>query len=107
VLKKAGIVVATAAAGLLAVSPLAFAGDYEGDHDHHGHHHHGHHHENNGARCDQNNSVKHRARGRDGALISISRNTIQIPIQACNNSVIEGALGIIAKDVQNHDSHGG
>ena len=35
-LKKAGIVVATAAAGLLAVSPLAFAG---GDKDggHHGH----------------------------------------------------------------------
>jgi hypothetical protein len=34
VLKKAGIVVATAAAGLLAVSPLAFAGDKD-DHDHH------------------------------------------------------------------------
>ena len=33
-LKKAGIVVATAAAGLLAVSPLAFAGDKD-DHDHH------------------------------------------------------------------------
>jgi hypothetical protein len=30
VLKKAGIVVATAAAGLLAVSPLAFAGDHGG-----------------------------------------------------------------------------
>lgn len=40
-LKKAGIVVATAAAGLLAVSPLAFAGDmgygHGHDHDHHGH----------------------------------------------------------------------
>ena len=39
-LKKAGIVVATAAAGLLAVSPLAFAGDmgYGHGHDHdHGH----------------------------------------------------------------------
>jgi hypothetical protein len=31
VLKKAGIVVATAAAGMLAVSPLAFAGDDDGD----------------------------------------------------------------------------
>ena len=31
-LKKAGIVVATAAAGLLAVSPLAFAGSKDGDH---------------------------------------------------------------------------
>jgi hypothetical protein len=38
VLKKAGIVVATAAAGLLAVSPLAFAGDKGYDHNHdHGH----------------------------------------------------------------------
>lgn len=41
-LKKAGIVVATVAAGLLAVSPLAFAGEM-GDHGHHkgddkGHH---------------------------------------------------------------------
>jgi hypothetical protein len=35
VLKKAGIVVATAAAGLLAVSPLAFAGE-AGNHHHHG-----------------------------------------------------------------------
>ncbi len=33
-LKKAGIVVATAAAGLLAVSPLAFAGDMGYHHDH-------------------------------------------------------------------------
>jgi hypothetical protein len=41
VLKKAGIVVATAAAGLLAVSPLAFAGDkddHDNDHDHDGRH---------------------------------------------------------------------
>ena len=32
-LKKAGIVVAAATAGLLALSPLAFAGDYNGDGD--------------------------------------------------------------------------
>ena len=35
-LKKAGIVVATAAAGLLAVSPLAFAGDAHKDWGGHG-----------------------------------------------------------------------
>lgn len=35
-LKKAGIVVATAAVGLLAVSPLAFAGEGYKGHDHHG-----------------------------------------------------------------------
>jgi hypothetical protein len=38
VLKKAGIVVATAAAGLLAVSPLAFAGSKDGHDGHRGHH---------------------------------------------------------------------
>jgi hypothetical protein len=44
VLKKAGIVVATAAAGLLAVSPLAFAGDLGYHHDRdHGHGHNGDH----------------------------------------------------------------
>ncbi len=37
-LKKAGIVVAVAAAGVLAVSPLAFAGEKTGGYDHgHGH----------------------------------------------------------------------
>jgi len=67
VLKKAGIVVAAAAATMVAVSPAAFA----------------------------------------FTLIGIDDNTIQIPIQACNNSVIEGSLGIIAKGVSNHDSHDG
>src|SRR5688500_15501012 len=38
VLKKAGIMVAATAAGLLAVSPLAFAGDKGGDHGHGGGH---------------------------------------------------------------------
>ena len=57
-LKKAGFVVAAATAGLLAVSPLAFAGEYAGEHggEHGGHHHsagdnggdHGHDHGGNG-----------------------------------------------------------
>ncbi|MCO1657666.1 hypothetical protein [Pseudonocardia humida] len=42
-LKKAGIVVAVAAAGLLSVSPLAFATDGGGDHHHGDRHHHRHH----------------------------------------------------------------
>jgi hypothetical protein len=67
VLKKAGIVVAAAAATMVAVSPAAFA----------------------------------------FTLIGIDDNTIQIPIQACNNSVLEAGLGIIAKGVENHDSHDG
>jgi hypothetical protein len=56
VLKKAGIVVASATAGLLAISPLAFA---------------------------------------DG-FINIDDNAVQIPVQACNNNVINNiGLGIL------------
>ena len=73
-LKKAGIVVAAAAAGLLAVSPLAFADD--GDNSQSG-------------------------------LIDVQNTNVQIPIQACNNSVIEGVLGVLAKDQKNKDSHKG
>jgi hypothetical protein len=66
VLKKAGIVVATAAAGLLAVSPLAFA-----------------------------------------SILDVSDIGVQVPVQACNNSVVEGVLGVLAKDQKNSDSHDG
>ena len=64
-LKKAGIVVAAAAAGLLAVSPLAFA----------------------------------------GSIVSIDDNAIQVPIQACGNNVITGAIGILAKDLSNENNN--
>jgi hypothetical protein len=68
VLKKAGIVVASATAGLLAVSPLAFA---------------------------------------DG-LISIDDNTVQIPVQACNNNVINNVVvGILAKNQKARSSNKG
>ena len=107
-LKKAGIVVAAAAAGLLALSPLAFAGDYEGSS---GHHHHGsddsddH---NSSASCHQDNSWKDMADGThlQGGLVNIQDTTIQVPIQACNNSVLEGVLGILSKDQRNSDDHG-
>ena len=57
-LKKAGIVVASATAGLLAVSPLAFA---------------------------------------DG-LINIDDNAVQIPVQACNNNIINNiGLGVLGR----------
>ncbi len=64
-LKKAGIVVAAATAGLLAVSPLAFA----------------------------------------GGLISIDDNAVQVPIQACGNNVVTGAIGILAKDLRNENNN--
>jgi hypothetical protein len=80
VLKKAGIVVAAAAAGLLAVSPLAFADDGHG--------------------------ILNGAHGQVG-LVNVQDSAVQVPIQACNNSVIEGALGILAKGQKNSDSHDG
>ena len=110
-LKKAVIVVATAGAGLLALSPLAFAGDYGGESDHHHHHHHhgggGNDHENN-ASCHQDNKAKDKAdriHGQAG-LVNVQDTTVQVPIQACNNSVLEGVLGVIAKHQKNSDDHG-
>ncbi len=104
-LKKAGIVVATAAAGLLAVSPLAFAGDYSGDNNHNGGGHHKRHSDNRGVSCNQDNSAKHRG-GRSGGLISVSGNTVQVPVQACGNNVITGVLGIFAKNLRNENNNG-
>jgi hypothetical protein len=78
VLKKAGIVVAAAAAGLLAVSPLAFADD----------------------------GLLGGAHGQLG-LVNVQDSAVQVPVQACNNSVIEGTLGILAGHQKNSDSHDG
>ena len=82
-LKKAGIVVAAAAAGLLAVSPLAFAD--EGGH---------------------GGGIFNGAHGQLG-LVNVQDSAVQVPIQACNNSVIEGVLGILSKGQENSDSHDG
>jgi uncharacterized protein (DUF697 family) len=77
VLKKAGIVVAAAAAGLLAVSPLAFAeGPLDGAHI-------------------------------QAGLVNVQDSAVQVPVQACNNSVVEAVVGILAKDLKNSDSHDG
>ena len=111
-LKKAGIVLAAATAGVLALSPLAFAGDYNGDHHHHSSDN-GDDDDNggdsdNGAACYQKNKAKDDADGihAQGGLINIQDVAVQVPIQACNNSIIEGVLGILAKDQKNSDSHG-
>jgi ABC-type Zn2+ transport system substrate-binding protein/surface adhesin len=111
VLKKAGIVLAAATAGVLALSPLAFAGDYDSGHDHHHHHHHSSDSGNDNdhsASCHQDNSSKDKAHGihGQGGLVNVQDTTVQVPIQACNNSVIEGVLGILAKDQKNSDDHG-
>jgi hypothetical protein len=79
VLKKAGIVVAAAAVGLLAVSPLAFAGD-KGDHGHHGRH---------GDVTKSSNVNGDTSKG----LVNVADNNVNVPVQACNNDVpIQGGL---------------
>ncbi|MDN5749102.1 MAG: hypothetical protein L0H64_11390 [Pseudonocardia sp.] len=84
-LKKAGIVVAAAAAGLLAVSPLAFAGDT--GHDHHGH--------------DGDNTVNSvNDDSENSGLVNVADNEVNVPVQACNNDVPVNVLGIQVTDVQ-------
>ncbi|AEA23203.1 hypothetical protein ACFQ34_11315 [Pseudonocardia benzenivorans] len=81
-LKKAGIVAATATAGLLAVSPLAFAGDAGWG----GHHHGG---------ADQVNSNKEIHQG----LVNVSDNNINVPVTACGNDIPVNVLGVQVSDV--------
>lgn len=79
-LKKAGIVVAVAAAGLLAASPLAFADD--------GH------------------SILDGAHGQVG-WVNVQDSAGQAPFQACNNSYGEGTYGYKVLKQENNDSHDG
>ena len=74
-LKKAGIVVATAAAGLLAVSPLAFAGDHDG----------------HGRGVEDVNSVDG---SNKGGLINVAGNNLSAPVNACDNQVPVNVLGV-------------
>ncbi|WP_300008542.1 hypothetical protein [Pseudonocardia sp.] len=89
-LKKAGIVVAAAAAGLLALSPLAFAGDKGDDH--------GHHHGSSSVDVDENSN---NATGDENiGLVNVTGNNVNVPIQACNNDVPVNVLGVQVSDVQ-------
>ena len=88
-LKKAGIVVAAAAAGLLALSPLAFAGDKGWDGDDRGHH--------GSVEIDENtNNASEETNG----LVNVSGNNVNVPIQACNNDIPVNVLGVQVSDVQ-------
>lgn len=101
-LKKAGIVVAAATAGLLALSPLAFAGDYNGDGDGDGDGGHGHH--GNSASCEQDNSSDNGGDNKQKGLVNVDDTTAQVPVQACGNDVLSGTLGIVAKDLKNQSN---
>jgi hypothetical protein len=73
VLKKAGIVVAAAAATLLAVSPLAFAGES--------------HHEADKTVWSNVNGDKSQG------LVNVVDNNVNAPLQACNNDVpVQGGV---------------
>jgi hypothetical protein len=66
VLKKAGIVVAAAAATLLAVSPLAFASEHH----------------------DVDKTVTSNVNGdKSEGLVNVADNNANVPVQACNNDV--------------------
>ncbi len=94
-LKKAGIVVATVAAGLLSVSPLAFAGDFQGDNNHKSDndHHKSHH---SRASCEQDNKIDNSGggSGRRGGLniLNIDKNTLQVDPQVCNNNILDNIV---------------
>jgi len=79
VLKKAGIVVAGVAASLVALSPLAFAGD-KGSYQ----------------------AVEQVGIDKSGkGLINLSGNNANIPIQACNNDVpVNAGVGVIQGNVK-------
>jgi hypothetical protein len=74
VLKKAGIVVATAAAGLLAVSPLAFAGDDHGK-----------------TEVEDVNSIDGSTHG---GLLNVGGNNLAVPVNVCDNQVPVNVLGV-------------
>jgi hypothetical protein len=76
VVKKAGIVLAVVAAGLLSVSPLAFARD-----------------------SDQG-GTKHTVQT---GLVNVADTTLQVPIQACGNDVgvLSGAFGLLLGSASN------
>lgn len=78
VLKKAGIVVAAAAAGLLAVSPLAFAGEAHGKSWGHG----------------DVSSFEQNSEG----LINVSDTNVNAPINALNCDEVD--LGLVPVDVK-------
>jgi hypothetical protein len=82
VLKKAGIVVAAAAAGLLAVSPLAFAGDKD---DHNGH--------DRGHGKTEIEDVNHVDNSSEG-LINVAGNNLAVPVNACDNQIPVNVLGV-------------
>ncbi|WP_219414857.1 hypothetical protein [Pseudonocardia nigra] len=112
-LKKAGIVVAAAAAGLLAVSPLAFAGDKDGHHEWDR----GNGHEQSQNHGDFEDNTINNAEGDESkGIINVADNNVNVPIQVCNTDVpilavdvedIAGALGLLGDAAASSGDEGG
>lgn len=85
-LKKAGIVVATAAVGLLAVSPLAFAGEHE-----HGKGEGAHRHSHGTADVNSNQQSSE-------GLVNVSDINTNVPVNALNCDEVD--LGLVPIDVK-------
>lgn len=111
-LKKAGIVLAATAAGLLSVSPLAFAGDYSPPDNHKVDDHKGDCDCDHGKDHDVHYEVKefHRDGGRtvQRGVINLNNVGVQAPVQVCGNrlDILSGALGILGKAKNENSNHG-
>ncbi len=99
-LKKAGIVVAAAAAGLLALSPLAFAGDKGHDYDHKGHSGSGSGSGSGSSSIEIDENTNNAEGDENNGLVNVSGNNVNVPIQACNNDIPINVLGVQVSDVQ-------
>jgi hypothetical protein len=118
-LLKAGIVAAVAAGSLVAVSPLAFAGDYDHGKSHHKSHkskdnddndkkwrHKGNRDGRGGGNSGDCNSQTNNANvGNSGGLVNISHVNAAVPVNVCDNDILSGVLGILSSGLQNNDNH--
>jgi hypothetical protein len=119
---KSGIMLATAATGLLVGSPLAYAACNKDHHGHtkgdHGHTKGDHGHRGGGHDNDGNKPVRHESKsgdcngnvnqanvGNSSGLVNVSNVNLAVPINACGNDILSGALGILAHDLRNNDNH--
>lgn len=115
---KSGVILATAATGLLVGAPLAYAACKD-DKDHH-HTKSSHHkkddddndrrhrrggdkrvkHDNRGDDCNQQTNQANVGRS-GGGLVNVSNVNVAVPINVCKTDILSGALGILAKDLRN------
>lgn len=110
---KSGVILATVAAGLLATSPLAFAGESHYKSSHHKKHDDNDDNDRGGDRGDRGGKRSKGDCGGDlnqvnagrsgGGLINVSNVNLGVPVNVCDNDILSGVLGILSKDLRNND----